>query len=73
MYIGIGFISATVLLLLLRRENAKRLRGERDEIILGVNDEDLRVNEKNGRYESVEDAKRDKGKYPIRLKSDAHS
>lgn len=60
-YIGIGFICALVFLFFLRRENAKRMNGERDEIIVGVNDEKNELNPKNGRYNSIEDAKRDKG------------
>ena len=52
---------------LLRRENARRDRGERDEVIEGV----FIVNEgaeareeragRNGRFASVEEAKREKG------------
>ncbi|EJD08568.1 MFS general substrate transporter [Fomitiporia mediterranea MF3/22] len=61
LYIGIGFCAATVMFILLRRENLKRLRGERDEVIVGVNEGRPGVSEKNGRYENVEDAKRDKG------------
>jgi len=60
-YIGIGFFCALTFLFLLRRENAKRMNGERDEIIVGVNDEKNDINPKNGRYNSIEDAKRDKG------------
>ena len=60
MYICIALISAVVYRFLLKRENDKRERGERDEVIDGVNDdrEDLA---KNGRFASVEDAKREKG------------
>lgn len=61
MYICIGFTAGVVFYFYLRRENARRIRGERDEIILGVNDDKPGVNAKNGRYNSVEDAKRDKG------------
>jgi hypothetical protein len=44
---------------LLKRENARRERGERDEIIRGaVND---RAHERNGTYNSVEEAKVSKG------------
>jgi len=57
-YIGIGLISTTAYLLLLKRENARRDRGERDEIITGVNEGS---HGNGGRYESVEEAKRDKG------------
>ena len=56
MYIAIALISAIVYRVLLKRENDRRDRGERDEIIEGVNDdrEDLA---KNGRFASVDDAK----------------
>lgn len=37
------------------------MNGERDEIIVGVNDEKIDLNPQNGRYNSIEDAKRDKG------------
>ncbi|KAI1791780.1 major facilitator superfamily domain-containing protein [Ganoderma leucocontextum] len=60
MYIGIGLVMAIVYHLALRRENAKRERGERDEIIEGVNDGQTEL-AKNGRYKSVADAKRNKG------------
>ncbi|KAJ3550419.1 hypothetical protein NM688_g5080 [Phlebia brevispora] len=60
MYIVIALISAVVYRYLLKRENDLRQRGARDEVIEGVNDdrEDLM---KNGKYASVEEAKRDKG------------
>ncbi|THH08865.1 hypothetical protein EW145_g2424 [Phellinidium pouzarii] len=61
MYIGLGFIAANVMLFFLRRENARRARGERDEIIIGVNDDKPGLDPRNGRYESVEEAIRDKG------------
>lgn len=59
MYICIGFISV-VCCIMLKRENDRRDRGERDEVIKGVNDErhDLM---KNGCYASVEEARRKKG------------
>ena len=60
-YIGMGFCASVIMSLCLRRENEKRNRGERDEIIAGVNDSKEGLNEKNGRFESVEDAKKDKG------------
>ena len=60
-YIGIGFVCSLTFLYLLRKENGRRERGERDEIIIGVNDEKPNVNPKNGRFESVEEAKREKG------------
>lgn len=58
MYIGIGFICANVFQFFLRRENAARSRGERDEIIGGV---EGKGHERNGRFDTVEDAKREKG------------
>lgn len=60
MYIGIAIICAIAYRTLLKRENDRRDRGERDEVIVGVNEdrEDLLV---NGRFESVEEAKREKG------------
>ncbi|KAG7093043.1 hypothetical protein E1B28_009337 [Marasmius oreades] len=57
MYIGIGIISSTLYLFLARRENAKRERGERDEVIEGHSGGD----EKNGTFVSVDEAKREKG------------
>ncbi|KAL1941223.1 hypothetical protein VTO73DRAFT_7435 [Trametes versicolor] len=60
MYICIGLITAVVYWWFLRRENAKRERGERDEIIRGVNDHRTDL-ARNGTYDSVADAKRDKG------------
>jgi hypothetical protein len=59
MYIMFGIIASTTYHFLLRAENARRDRGERDEII-GKTD-DSQLNEKNGRFDTVEDAKREKG------------
>lgn len=59
-YIGIGLICSVTYIVLLKRENAKRERGERDEIIVGVNDDQEHLR-KNGTFDSVEDAKREKG------------
>jgi hypothetical protein len=61
MYIGVGLIATIVYRSLLKAENARRDRGERNEIIDGDNEKLLGRNEKNGRYASVEEAKRDKG------------
>jgi hypothetical protein len=58
MYIGIGIISSLAYLLLLKRENAKRERGERDEII---GDDTSKGHERNGRFDTIADAKREKG------------
>ena len=49
------------MLFFLRRENACRARGERDETIIGVNDDKPGLNLKNGMYASVEEARADKG------------
>ncbi|KAF5373271.1 hypothetical protein D9615_007392 [Tricholomella constricta] len=58
MYIGLGISSSVLYLFLVRRENARRERGERDEIIGTASSEG---NEKNGRFDTVADAKREKG------------
>jgi hypothetical protein len=58
MYIGMGLIATITYRYLLKAENARRDRGERNEIIGGHEKEG---NEKNGRYASVEEARRDKG------------
>jgi hypothetical protein len=65
----LGFVCSVTYQAWLRRENTLRDRGERDEIITGVNDkrEDgmhEKVEElarKNGRFASVEEAKMVKG------------
>ena len=61
LYISCGFIAATVMLFFLRRENAKRERGERNEVIIGINDGKPGANKANGVYHSVEEARSDKG------------
>jgi len=58
-YIAIGFISSIVFLILLKRENGRRDRGERDEVIQGL--ESKSAADKNGVYSTVEEAKREKG------------
>ena len=62
-YIAIGWLSSLVYFVFLRRENAKRETGERDEVIRGVDGVDSKCvnDERNGVYESVEEAKREKG------------
>jgi len=60
-YIGLGFIASIVYSTMLRAENARRTRGERDEIIIGVNENKPGMNTKNGTFVNVEDAKREKG------------
>ena len=59
MYIGLGLCASTTYLIFIRRENAARDRGERDEFI-GDEPGDGK-NEKNGRYATVEEAKQEKG------------
>ncbi|TFK77220.1 MFS general substrate transporter [Pluteus cervinus] len=58
-YIAIGFICSVIFAWYLRQENARRDRGERDEIIVGINNP--QAHERNGRYESTDAAKIDKG------------
>ncbi|ESK89347.1 high-affinity nicotinic acid transporter [Moniliophthora roreri MCA 2997] len=57
MYIAIGIITSCIYLFFVKRENAKRERSERDEII----GDSKTGHEKNGRYDSIADAKREKG------------
>jgi hypothetical protein len=57
MYVGFGIICSATYHLLLRAENARRDRGERDEVILGM----VGGDPKNGTFDSVEEAKREKG------------
>lgn len=58
-YIGIGWLCSLLFLIYLRRENAKREAGLRDEVIYGVDNPNAREN--NGVYDSVEEARMDKG------------
>lgn len=55
-----GFISTCVFYWYLKRENAKRDRGERDELIVGPGEEKGQT-APGGVYESVSAAKIDKG------------
>lgn len=57
MYICFGLISTAIMRYLLKAENTRRERGERDEVTEGY-DGGLEV---NGQFGSVEDAKREKG------------
>ncbi|EGO22462.1 hypothetical protein SERLADRAFT_416918 [Serpula lacrymans var. lacrymans S7.9] len=57
MYICFGFIANVTYQYMLKAENARRDRGERDEIIEGMSG-GLEI---NGRFASVEEAKREKG------------
>lgn len=61
MYIVIGWVTSLAFIILLRCENAKRERGERDEVITGAQGEKAGGEGGGGVYESVEEAKRDKG------------
>ncbi|KAJ3829785.1 MFS general substrate transporter [Lentinula raphanica] len=58
-YIGIGLICVTVMRIGLQRENARRDRGERDEVIDGLDNKN--ADDKNGHYPTVEAARLDKG------------
>ncbi|OAX39610.1 MFS general substrate transporter [Rhizopogon vinicolor AM-OR11-026] len=57
MYIGFGLITTLMFRYLLKRENARRDRGDRDEVIEGC----AGGFEVNGRFASVDDARREKG------------
>ncbi|KAK0489229.1 MFS general substrate transporter [Armillaria novae-zelandiae] len=59
LYLGIGAVFSTVYLILLKRENKKRERGERDEVIGDSTVE--KVPEENGRFATVSEAKMEKG------------
>jgi hypothetical protein len=67
LYIGIGLVSSIMYYVFLRRENAARDRGEREEVIEGVFKENEGAEEReergrrNGRFSSVDEAKREKG------------
>jgi len=58
-YIAIGFMCSALFGVLLQRENIRRSRGERDEVITGVDNK--LADEKNGRYETVLAARIDRG------------
>ncbi|KAG1757702.1 major facilitator superfamily domain-containing protein [Suillus lakei] len=62
-YIAIGWLCSAAFMILLRTENERRDRGERDEVIDSDNSGDG-MNEmalKNGRFKTVNDARREKG------------
>jgi len=61
MYIAFGLIATISYIILLKRENARRDRGERDEIIESQMETHDTRNEKNGRYATVDEARKDKG------------
>ncbi|PAV19726.1 MFS general substrate transporter [Pyrrhoderma noxium] len=56
-YLAIGHVSAIVTHIMLRKENERRDRGERDEVIVGKEGGDS----KNGTFYSIEEARKDKG------------
>lgn len=58
-YIAIGWLSSLLFWILLKRENARRDAGERDEVIDGIDNK--LASEKNGRFESVSAARAEKG------------
>lgn len=60
-YTILGFFAALAFRTLLRLENNRRDRGERDEIILGNGSPQESKSARNGCYESIEAAQRDKG------------
>ena len=55
-YVGVGLTGSVTMFFFLRRENTRRARGDRDEVIGDSKEGDV----KNGCYESVEAARRDK-------------
>jgi len=63
-YIAIGWLSSAAFMISLKLENDRRDRGERDEVIgadgVGVEGDIVKA-AKNGRYESIEAARADKG------------
>ena len=59
-YVGISLLSSTTFIIFLSRENRKRERGERDEVIKGVN-EDRDDLVRNGVFATVEEARKEKG------------
>ena len=62
-YLGIGLITTLITIVLLRRENARRERGERDEIIRSVTEAgEEKVPVGKGKvYDSVEQVKKERG------------
>ena len=58
-YIAIGWLSTLALYVLLKRENACRERGERDEMVDNIDNKN--ANPSNGIFESVEVARTEKG------------
>ena len=61
MYISFSLLASASYIILLRKENARRDRGERDEFIDNQVETHNACNEKNGRYATVVAAKKEKG------------
>ena len=61
MYIAFGIIFSAIYSILLKRENARRDRGERDEIIGDSKATEGKGDAKNGTFATVADAKVAKG------------
>ncbi|ETW87358.1 major facilitator superfamily [Heterobasidion irregulare TC 32-1] len=59
-YISIGWLCSLAYMLLLRRENRRRERGERDEVIAGTDNKHGDA-VRNGEFQSIEEARRTKG------------
>lgn len=59
-YIAIGWLCSLLMLILLKRENRVRDEGLRDEVIDGT-DNKCADETRNGRFQTVEDARREKG------------
>jgi hypothetical protein len=59
-YIAVGWACSLALLVLLKRENARRAAGARDEEIAGAEGKHA-DGARNGRFASVADARREKG------------
>ena len=59
-YTVFGFLAALIFRTLLRMENSRRERGERNEVIVGSGFQQGDVSAKNGCYESIEAAQKEK-------------
>lgn len=59
-YIGVGALSSIAFILCLQRENKKRDRGERDEVMKGMNEDRVDL-VKNGVFVNIDEARREKG------------
>ena len=61
MYICFGLAASVLFIILLKSENARRDRGERDEVIESQVETHKAHNEKNGCYATVDEVKKEKG------------